>query len=305
MSPTTLAIVAFAAVALLTTAVGLAMRDYLLAGRLAETGEGASSLTPDDLVTPTPKGTALDRWFDRLVVQTGLETSPVVALLLALAIGLALGGGIFVWRSSWPLAAIGLVLGAIVVLLALMYFRARRLRILREQLPDAITLLARSVQAGQTLDQGIALVGDQSAQPLAREFRQCALHLDMGLSVEAAMRALTRRVPLDEARILASTLVIQRRMGGDLPETLATLVKVIRDRLSYTRQFRAATTAPRLSAIGIALAGMFLLYYLWAWRPDYFEQLTSRTEGQFALGLAALMYVVGVMWTFFLLRPKY
>ncbi len=306
MTPALIFIAVFAAAALLALAVGLAIRDYYVANDVAATIDGDTyELSPDDLVAAQPRGTALDQWFDRLVVQTGLETTPQIGVLMALAAGLLVGGAMWLWRESWPFAVAGVMLGVALVLGILLYFRARRRRILREQMPNAIMLLSRSVQAGQTLEQAISLVGKQTLDPLAREFRQCALHLDMGLSIEAAMRSFTRRVPLDEAKIFASTLVIQRRMGGNLPETLRTLVGVIRDRLSYVRQFRAATTAPRLSALGIALVGLFLAWYLWTWRPDYLAQLTDRTEGRFALGLAATLFVVGLLWTFTLLRPKY
>ncbi len=307
MTPTLIFIAVFAAVALLVAAIGLALRDYYLTNDVAPSlavGENYE-LTPDDLVAAQPRGTALDRWFDRLVAQAGLDTTPQIALLLALATGLLLGGAMWLWQERWTFAVAGLLLGIAVVLGLFLYFRARRRRILREQMPNAITLLSRSVQAGQTLDQAIALVGNQTQDPLAREFRQCALHMDMGLSIDAAMRSFTRRVPLDEAKIFASTLVIQRRMGGNLPETLRTLVHVIRDRLSYVRQFRAATTAPRLSALGIALVGLFLAWYLWTWRPDYLQQLTDRPQGQIALAIAAALFVAGLLWTFTLLRPKY
>ena len=74
------------------------------------------------------------------------------------------------------------------------------------------------------------------------------------------MRALTRRVDMVEVQLLASTLVVQRRAGGDLPEAMESLARVVRDRLNYQRQFRAATAAGRLSTILIALVGPALVF---------------------------------------------
>jgi tight adherence protein B len=165
--------------------------------------------------------------------------------------------------------------------------------------------LSRGVQAGESLEQALQLVGDHVERPLAYEFQYCHRHLEMGLSVEATMRALTRRVPIVEIQILASTLVVQRRTGGDLPGALESLARVIRDRLNYYRQFRAATAASRVSFVVMSLAGPVLAVSMWTWRKEAVEEFLASSEGQKLTALASGLYVIGVAWIFQLLRPRY
>ena len=142
-------------------------------------------------------------------------------------------------------------------------------------------------------------------RPLAYEFQYCHRHLEMGLSVDATMRALTRRVPIVEIQILASTLVIQRRTGGDLPEALESLARVIRDRLNYYRQFRAATAASRVSFLVMSLAGPVMAVSIWVWCKEPTEKFLLSSEGQKLAAIACGLYVAGVAWIFQLLRPRY
>jgi tight adherence protein B len=183
--------------------------------------------------------------------------------------------------------------------------RARRQRIMREQLPDVIEHIARAVRAGQTVDQAINLVGDTSPQPLGIEFRRCAGQLNMGLSVDAAMRALSRRVAIPEMRLLASTFVVQRRAGGSLPITLDRLAKVIRDRITYYRQFRAATSGSKLSMIIVAITGPAVALYMMIFQPEFFNRFFESSFGILMFAISVTFYVVGLTIMYFILKTDY
>ncbi len=99
--------------------------------------------------------------------------------------------------------------------------------------------------------------------------------------------------------------MVQRRTGGNLPLTLERLARVVRDRLSYYRQFRAATAAGRLSALVIALAGPLLVAYMMTFQPDYIEMLFTTRLGQILLGLAITLQVIGIFWIWRLVRTDY
>jgi tight adherence protein B len=166
-------------------------------------------------------------------------------------------------------------------------------------------ILARAVRAGETLDQAIALVGATVEEPLRSEFIRCSKHLDMGLSMDASIRSLTRRAPLPETRILAATLMVQRRAGGSLPITLERLARVVRDRLSYQRQFRAATAAGRMSMIIILLAGPLVMAYMWFWQREYIQNFITSPQGHFLLVVAVILQIIGSLWVLSLIRADY
>mgnify|MGYP002623567035 CR=1 FL=1 len=274
-----------------------------------EYGYGAEMAIPTLAQPATEEGSDLgsrvDNWFSRLLYESGASYARDVAFMTELAGGLLVGGVLFLWFENMLVAAIGFCVGMLMVIGLYMLARVRRHRIMREQLPDVIDHMARAVRAGQTVDQAVNLVGDTSPNPLGLEFKRCAGQLNMGLSVDAAMRALSRRVTIPEMRILASTFVVQRRAGGNLPATLERLAKVIRDRIAYYRQFRAATAGSRMSMIVVGVTGPLVALYMSIFQPEFFGRFFESSFGWLMFGMAIAFYVVGLTIMYLILRTDY
>lgn len=314
MDPRLLSFLSFAAIALFVAAICLFIRDVvirrreLLAQRLRDP-RGHTELPRLPVGPEAPPARTMwgrmNQWFERLEHENGTEQPPEAVFLWEVAAGLLVAGILYLWQENFIVAVIGYFLGSLCVTAYFLYRRERRRREIREQLPDVMELMARAVRAGQTLDQAIALVGETAEAPLKSEFVRCSKHLDMGLSMDAAIRALTRRAPLAETRIFAATLMVQRRAGGSLPITLERLARVIRDRLSYQRQFRAATAAGRMSMLLILLAGPLVLAYMWFWQRGYLQNFLNTPQGHFLLIIAIVLQLVGALWVVSLLKSDY
>jgi tight adherence protein B len=221
------------------------------------------------------------------------------------AIGLALGGGLLLWLDDWLAAAAGAAVGVLAVAALLFFLRFRRYRAIRDQLPDAMEMMARAVRAGESLDQAIALVGDAAFQPVSAEFRQCARQMQMGLSLETVVRRLVRRVPLAETRMLAMTLIVQRRRGGSLPATLERMARVFRDHANFYRQFWTSTAIGRGSATLIVLIALALDAVLIFGHPDYARKLWETDPGRIMLAAALALQAIGISWAVWLFRSDY
>ena len=256
---------------------------------------------------PRPSGMAsrFDRWFDQLVSEATPELTPQTALLVVVAAGLSVGGVLFVWREDLIAGLAGMLTGSFLVVGFFFYRRARRRRAIREQFPDVIDLLAHAVRAGESIDQAIQLAGKNASEPLASQFRRCAGQLKLGRSLSAVVHGRTQRVPLAEARILAATLIVQRRAGGTLSVTLDRLAHVCRDRLSYHRQYRAATAAGRGGAVLIASITGGAAAYMLIWRPEYVRGFLEVPQGHILLAIAIGLQIVGLTWIYKLLTIDY
>jgi len=314
MDPTILTVVSFAGISVLAGTVLVVARSYYVR-RAAATQQQAETeerppllrrrLPESELASDGSIAGRIDRWFGRLVQDAGTELAPLTAFLLALASGLLVGGSLFVWRDDLLAGVTGMLVGMGLVIGGLLVLRARRWHVLQTQLPEAIDLMARSVRAGESLEQAVELVGTTASEPWASEFRHCAKQLDMGLSLESVVQSLTQRIPLPETRILAATLIVQRKSGGDLPTTLERLARVFRDRLNYRRQLRAATAVIRSSVAVIVGTAVLAAAYAIIWRPAYAEDFLTSTAGQTMLAVAIGLQAIGIAWVLGLLRTDY
>ena len=310
MDSSSVALICFAAVTVSVLAVYLFFRDLSGAGN---SKSGRFSKRPRlrrirTVFDQEPSASILgriDQSFDRLVLENGSDFTPFSAFLLLIVCGLAIGGSIFVY-SDQPLAGIaGMVGGMISVLLILHLRRKRRMRMIQEELPEMIDLLARSTHAGASLEQAIAIVGEETKGPLSSEFRRCARQLDMNMSVPAVMKSLSNRIQLVDLKILTSTLMLYRKTGGNLPANLERMADVIRDRINYRRQMKASTGAGRASAVLMTVVAPVAFVILLVVFPDHVSNLYTDPIGNILLLTAIVLEVIGILWVSALLRTEY
>jgi tight adherence protein B len=312
MSVSLAALLVFLAVVFLFAAMAFAVGDALAARRRRRLASDPSAARVrlrrlargDDRAPRGPIG-RFDRWFSRLVRDTGLPWDLISATLLLILCGLGLGGALFLLREHVLLALLGSVVGTLAPLGYLLWHRRRRIRRLQDQLAPALDMLARSVRAGESLDQALHVVGESSPEPLAAEFRWCSRQLQMGLSIPAVMRSLVERVRLYDVRIFTATLTVHRQSGGNVARVLERLAGVIRDRLAYRRQLRVATGSGRVSAILVGSIGPLVFGFFFFFRQEYLNTMLESPIGQSLLVTAVALEVIGLIWTARLLKPAY
>jgi tight adherence protein B len=306
-------LISFVGFASLVVAGGMVVRDLFFAKFVSATADAATADNvrlgrlplARDAVQPTGFVSRLDSAFQRLVVESGIQADALSVTMLLVLCGLVLGGALFLWQDDPVIGIVGFLVGFFTPMPYLALRRSRRQNEIRGQLADVLELMARATRAGESLEQSIELVGDKAAEPLATEFRRCAKHMQMGLSIPATMRALIYRLPIMEIRILATTLAIHRQAGGNLATTLERMARVVRDRLSYRRQIRSVTAAGRFSATMIAMAGPLLFLFMFTFQREYAGKLLTLPLGNLLLGLAVILELIGIVWMMRLMRTEY
>lgn len=312
MDLTLLTIVSFACLASVIAAVCLGVRDLFF--RRSEAVEVSADGAPPRLGRLTlardaaPRAGlvgAIDDKFEKLVVESGVPADGLTVTLILVLSGLVCGGAAFLWTDDLFSGLVGFAVGLAAPVPYLSLRRAGRLRDVQAQLADVLDLMSRATRAGESLEQSITLVGQRAADPLGLEFRRCARHLQMGLSVPAAMRSLVHRLPLMDVRILATTLSVHRQAGGNLALTLERMARVVRDRMVYRQQMRSVTAAGRFSAMLIATVGPLLFLYMFMFQRDYVSKLLDLPLGNMLLVIAVILEIVGLMWISRLIRTEY
>ena len=244
----------------------------------------------------------MDAQFEAMVKRTGLEITGAQGLALVCFAGVVAAGLLAVWREDLSLIAVGLAVGMAVPLITFQILQGRWRKKLRDQLPDALFLLSRSLRAGMSLEQSMSTVGRHGVKPLADEFQRTSEQVKLGLSVPVAMQSMAERTDVEDVRIFASVVTMHRRYGGSLPQLLDRLAANTRDWNEYRGHFRSATALSRLTGITLALVPPLLLIGYLIWQPDYMLKFIELPAGLMALSVAFVLEIVGVVWLWALLR---
>ena len=135
----------------------------------------------------------------------------------------------------------------------------------------------------------------QSYPALLTHARRVFHEQNLGLKLEEALRNMADRVDLLDVQFFVTAVIIQRQTGGDLAEILDKISKVIRDRIKILGQVRALTAEGRLSGWVLSALPVVVFFAAKTMNPQYTDILLHEKDGQYMLGAAVVMQVMGML----------
>ncbi len=233
-------------------------------------------------------------WLQSVNLQAG-RTTTVRSLLMRSMLLAGLGMGVLFPLLRSGLAVSGIVLGFIPLVLLARQAEKRSL-LISEQLPDALDLIARSLQAGYGLSEALRVVAMESPVPLAQEFGRVYEEHNLGREFRACIENLMRRNPRNfDLRIFSASVLLQRETGGNLIEVVANIAHTIRSRFTLKAKIRALTSEARLSSYILGSLPFAVSMLIMVVRPTYLLPLVQDPMGHMLLGYAFTSYAVGIL----------
>jgi tight adherence protein B len=205
--------------------------------------------------------------------------------------------GILGWLLSGNLLIVGAlcVVGYFLPRILFAIFKMRRLRRLRNQMPDAIMLVAGGLRAGASLPGALTQMVAEMAPPISQEFELFLREQRVGVGFDEALDSFEKRVPAEEVALLSSALRVSRETGGNLAETLERLAATLREKLNIEGKIRALTAQGKLQGIVVGLLPIALMAVLFHMEPSAMSPLFHSWYGWATLGFIATMELVGAI----------
>jgi tight adherence protein B len=230
----------------------------------------------------------------RMLSQAELDWSPG-RLLIMTAACFALPSYILYlsFQSSALSLAVGLVLGGLPFGWVI-FKRSRRFSAFEKGLPEALDLMVSGLRAGHSLLAAMSLVSRECQEPVKSEFKICFEEQNYGLEMKTALENLLIRIPLQDMKITATAILIQKESGGNLAEVLDKTSHVIRERFRLKRQIMVHTAQGRLTGWILTLLPIVLGIGIYFVDPGMISILWHREIGiKMMWGAAGLILIGG------------
>jgi len=227
------------------------------------------------------------RWLSDLIIKSGVPFQP--RRWLAVVAGLALSGALTALIMTHnPIIALSAGLGA-GVLGPVVYLKlqaGRRAKALSRQLPEALDVIVRSLEAGHPVPAAIALVGAEMPDPIGSEFGMAADEIAYGAQLAQAVANMAARCRHGDIDLFAATIRLQDRSGGNLTGLLKMNAHAVRERQKLRMKIRAASSEGRASAMILTSAPFCVLALLQITNPHFYGDVIH--EHIVHVGLAVL-----------------
>ncbi len=232
-------------------------------------------------------------WFSDLVMRSGVPYEPRrwALVVTGMALTVAIAGWILLKNPT-----LGLVTGiasAIILPIGYLNFKAGgRAKQLGHQLPNALEVIVRSLEAGHPVPTAVALVGRELPDPIGSEFGMAADEIAYGATLEQAVGRIADRCRQMDIDLFAATIRLQERAGGNLTGLLKMLAHTVRERQKMRLKIKAASSEGRASAIILTAAPICVFILLQVASPHFYGDVIGERPVQIALaGLGGWMFI--------------
>jgi tight adherence protein B len=189
---------------------------------------------------------SISQMLETRIAQANSKISVVTLLVLSLVTAVA---GYLLIALFVPILVVqlGVALACAAIPFGFISFkRSRRIAAFTRALPDAIDMMGRSLRAGHSMAASINIVGEQSPEPVASEFREAFRQQNFGLPLRDALWQILDHVPSQDLRVLVTGILVQKETGGNLAEILDRTAHVIRERLRIQGEIKTHTAQGRI-----------------------------------------------------------
>ena len=263
-----------------------------LAGRITVLGERVLELRKQ-----RGQG-ALDKlawaWLKNLIVRSGVVVDLKRAAMIILLASLCVFIGAMVLSHN-PLIALGVgVLSATAGPIVFLKFKAgHRSTALARQLPDALEIVVRSLEAGHPAPTAMALVGREMPDPIGSEFGMASDEIAYGSTLEQAVSRIAERCQQQDVDLFAATIRLQERAGGNLTGLLRMNAATVRERIKMRLKIKAASSEGRVSAMILTAAPLLVFGFLTVASPHYYGDVIQLKGIRIGLGVMATWLFIG------------
>ncbi|MBI2605481.1 MAG: type II secretion system F family protein [Deltaproteobacteria bacterium] len=210
----------------------------------------------------------------------------------------AVGPFLLVFLFFLPKVLPGLLFGALAAVVGwkapkpvVNFLFQRRIDKFNLQMVDGLNLMANAMKSGLSIIQSLSIVVEQMPNPIAQEFNLVLSQNKVGVSVEDAFTNLSKRVSCEDVDMFVTAINILKETGGNLAETLETIVFVIRERIKVESKIKAMTAQGRIQGYILMAIPPALGAYLGLSDPGFMDPLFNRPLGWVIIGAVLILEI--------------
>ena len=232
---------------------------------------------------------------DARIRQAGLSITVRTFWIISGVLGVSVGLIVLILHAP-PLLALGaaFVSGLGLPRWVLGFLIGRRIKKFTEEFPNATDVIVRGIKSGLPVNDCLKVIGRESPEPLAAEFRRLVESLGLGMNLDQALEKMYERMPTSEVRFFAIVLSIQQKTGGNLAEALNNLSTVLRARKLMKEKIKAMSGEAVASAFIIGSLPPGIVILMSTVSPTYLTPLWEDPRGHGILLFAAIWMGMGI-----------
>lgn len=199
---------------------------------------------------------------------------------------------IFKWKRISLLSIIlVLTFGFYILDIYLIYDRRKRKKSIENDMLRAIIIMNNAFKAGKSTIQAVEIASNELPEPINMEFKKMYRDMKYGLSTEIVFDRFAKRINIEEARYLSSSLTILNKTGGNIINVFSSIEKTLFDKKKLKEELKNSTASSNTVVKILLLVPFIFVAIIYFVSPGYFDPLFSSTIGYIILAIMVIMFI--------------
>ena len=160
---------------------------------------------------------------------------------------------------------------------------------------EAITIMNNAFKSGRSIIQAIDLVALELDGPISKEFNKIAMEIKLGLDIEVAFQRFAKRINIEEAIYLSSSLAILNKTGGNIIKVFNSIEKTLFSKKKLKEELKSLTGSSKMISYVLIFIPICFAAFLSIMDVTFFLPLFTHPLGIVILILMLILYVTYII----------
>ena len=188
--------------------------------------------------------------------------------------------------------AISFLIGFMVLNIGLWIMQKINRKKIENDILKAIFIMNNAFKSGKSTLQAVEIASEKLPGAIGLEFKKIYEEMQYGLAVETVFSRFAKRVRLEEAEYLASSLTILNRTGGNIVAVFDSIEKTLFDKKKLNEELKNSTVVSKLVVRILLIVPIIFVLIIYLFDPTYFSPFFSSTLGYIMIGIILVMFII-------------
>lgn len=193
------------------------------------------------------------------------------------------------------------IIYALIISILILYFlwtlsvskKQKNKKIIDKQILETIRLFRNYVSAGQSFVQTIESVSKQIKEPLSSEFKEILNKVNLGISLEKALKSSSLNVSNEQYKFFTDALIISYSTGIKVSDILLKIEESLNQKTDLNSKIDVLTSQVRFSGKVVSFMPFIIVFLVCFFEPDMILTLFTTLIGNFVLLISVIMILTG------------
>lgn len=161
----------------------------------------------------------------------------------------------------------------------IIFIYTRKQNLTSEQLLEAVVIMNSAFKSGKNILGAIEIVRAELPNPIKAEFNIIYQDLKYGISVEGAFERFYKRINLEEAKLITSSLALLNKTGGNIVSVFNMIENSFYDRLRIKNELNALLATSKILYYSLLIIPFIFIFLIVMLNPEFFKPLVTTKVG--------------------------